>query len=230
MNVSVVIADGNDISRAGLKCILCNLSSIFVCEDVCNSCELIKSVKNYKPNIVLLDYNSKGFELNTILDIKNTNKNTRIIGITDSYNYKYVRSAIDKGIVSHIKKDCPKQEVLDSIIDTANNKRFFCTDILNSLKFKTFNTKKEEEKSNCSPITLSDRELEVVKLISEGYTNAQIAVVLHISNHTVNTHRKNIIRKLGVGNTAGIVMFAVKNKFVNPDTFKFNPPNNKTSK
>jgi DNA-binding CsgD family transcriptional regulator len=68
---------------------------------------------------------------------------------------------------------------------------------------------------------LSDRETEIIILISEGLTNAQIAEQLFLSNHTINTHRKNIMAKLGVKNTAGIVMFAVKTALVSPNRFLF---------
>ena len=71
-------------------------------------------------------------------------------------------------------------------------------------------------------VDLSERELQIIGQIAEGYTNAQIAGVLYISQHTVNTHRKNIMKKLGVNNTAGIVMYAVKTNLVKPYQFNFN--------
>ena len=77
------------------------------------------------------------------------------------------------------------------------------------------------EPMSCEPISLSTRELEVITLIAEGSTNTQIASKLFLSNHTVNTHRKNIMRKLGVNNTAGIVMYAVKSQLVSPNKFLF---------
>ena len=77
------------------------------------------------------------------------------------------------------------------------------------------------EQLSCEPISLSEREQEVIKMIAEGYTNAQIAEKIFLSNHTVNTHRKNIMRKLGVNNTAGIVMYAVKTQLVSPNKFLF---------
>ena len=70
-------------------------------------------------------------------------------------------------------------------------------------------------------VELSERESQIISLIAEGYTNTQIAVILYISNHTVNTHRKNIMKKLGVNNTAGIVMYAVKVNLVKPYQFNF---------
>jgi DNA-binding CsgD family transcriptional regulator len=74
---------------------------------------------------------------------------------------------------------------------------------------------------SCLPVILSERENEIIKHIAEGQTNIQIAENLFLSNHTVNTHRKNIMSKLGVKNTAGIVMYAVKTQIVSPNKFLF---------
>jgi DNA-binding NarL/FixJ family response regulator len=79
----------------------------------------------------------------------------------------------------------------------------------------------ESADASCDPIVLSNREIEVLTLISEGLTNVQIADKLFLSSHTVNTHRKNIMQKLRVNNTAAMVMYAVKSGFVSPNRFLF---------
>lgn len=76
-----------------------------------------------------------------------------------------------------------------------------------------------------NPVSLSDREIQIIRFIAEGYTNSQIAAIVYLSNHTVNTHRKNIMKKLGVNNTAGIVMYAVKEQMVTPNQFSFKKSN-----
>ena len=83
---------------------------------------------------------------------------------------------------------------------------------MNDIDFESF---------SCEAVILSDRENEIIKLIAEGLTNAQIAEQLFLSNHTINTHRKNIMAKLGVKNTAGIVIYAVKTNLVSPNKFLF---------
>jgi DNA-binding CsgD family transcriptional regulator len=72
-------------------------------------------------------------------------------------------------------------------------------------------------------VSITERELEIITLIAEGYTNVEIAEKLFLSPHTVNTHRKNILQKLGVNNTAAIVMYAVKTQLVSPNKFLFSP-------
>ncbi len=226
MNISVVIADDSDIIRTGLKHILNQSNSISICADVNNAHNLMLAIDEHKPNVILIDYTAKGFDLSTIANIRIKSNHIKLIGITHLPSKKMVDAALANGIMSHIKKDCPAQEIIDAVIDSANGKHFFCGEVLELLKQENTGNETENESLNCSPVSLSDRELDVVKLISEGYTNAQIAVVLHISNHTVNTHRKNIMRKLGISNTAGIVMFAVKTNLVSPDKFDFSPSEN----
>ena len=72
----------------------------------------------------------------------------------------------------------------------------------------------ESEANGCAGISLSEREIEIIKLISDGCTNKEIADQLFLSTHTVNTHRKNIMNKLGIKNTAGIVIYAVKGNII----------------
>ena len=75
--------------------------------------------------------------------------------------------------------------------------------------------KNEDNNLDCEGISLSEREIEIIKLISDGLTNKEIADKLYLSTHTVNTHRKNIMHKLNIKNTAGIVIYAVKENIIN---------------
>ena len=70
-------------------------------------------------------------------------------------------------------------------------------------------------------VSLSKRELEVIRLIAEGFTNPQISEKLFVSPHTVTTHRRNILQKLGANNTAAVVMYAVQSGLVSPNKFLF---------
>jgi DNA-binding NarL/FixJ family response regulator len=77
------------------------------------------------------------------------------------------------------------------------------------------------EKFTCDPVTLTEREQEILTLIAEGHTNTSIAERLFVSSHTVGTHRKNMMAKLGVNNTAALVMYAVRSGMVSPNKFLF---------
>jgi DNA-binding CsgD family transcriptional regulator len=108
--------------------------------------------------------------------------------------------------------------------ETFNGNKFFCGQILETIQRANIDVNDIDFDSfTCEPVVLSDRENEIIKLIAEGNTNPQIADLLFLSSHTVNTHRKNIMTKLGVKNTAGIVMYAVKTNLVSPNKFLFAP-------
>jgi len=156
--------------------------------------------------------------LKTILQSKMGN---RVLGIIHSkkeaekVNQKYFPDLIvidfsDKnfGVDSYLLNDCEKPEILEAIEDTISGKQFYCGMVIDILAQKNNND------NNCSGFSLSQRELEIIKLISEGLTNRQIADNLFLSTHTVNTHRKNIMSKLGINNTAGIVIYAVKENII----------------
>jgi DNA-binding NarL/FixJ family response regulator len=114
------------------------------------------------------------------------------------------------------------EEVLEAIDETSAGGTFFCGQILAAIEAESIPVDDlESADASCDPIVLSNREIEVLTLISEGLTNVQIANKLFLSSHTVNTHRKNIMQKLRVNNTAAMVMYAVKSGFVSPNRFLF---------
>jgi DNA-binding NarL/FixJ family response regulator len=145
-----------------------------------------------------------------------------MIAITVSQNGHTLVNALRAGITSYIKKDCSMSEVLEAIDVTGQGGTFFCGQILDAIRRESIDiTDLESLDFTCDPVVLTEREIEVLVFISEGMTNVQIAEKLFLSNHTVNTHRKNIMQKLGVNNTASIVMYAVKSGFVSPNKFLF---------
>src|SRR5690606_35251920 len=106
--------------------------------------------------------------------------------------------------------------------ETGEGKKFFCGQILETIQRASIDINDiDVDALSCEPVSLSEREVQIIKMIAEGLTNAQIAEDLFLSNHTINTHRKNILSKLGIKNTAGIVMYAVKMNLVSPNKFLF---------
>jgi DNA-binding NarL/FixJ family response regulator len=131
-------------------------------------------------------------------------------------------NALRSGVKSYVKKDCDSMEIINSVKETGRGNKFFCGQILETIRDASIDVNDIDFDSfSCEPISLSERELEIITLIAEGLTNNQIADQLFLSAHTINTHRKNIMAKLGVKNTAGIVMYAVKTNLVSPNKFLF---------
>jgi DNA-binding NarL/FixJ family response regulator len=144
------------------------------------------------------------------------------VAVTPEQSAVTVVDALRSGVVSYVKKDCDIAEIMSSVNETYAGNKFFCGQILETIQKASINVDDIDfESFSCEPITLSERELEIITLIAEGHTNGQIGDILHLSTHTITTHRKNIMAKLGVKNTAAIVMYAVKTNLVSPNKFLF---------
>ena len=225
MKRNIVIADNSELILNGLKCILQPLvgEKIFSFTKFASLKEYLKATKNV---LLIIDYTARGFSLNKVVELKNKYPKMLVIALTPYTNAQTIVKAVEAGIESHIKKECSVQEIKDAFNATSCGSKFFCNDIVAQMRKENINPKNIDFKSlDPNPVSLSERELQIIQFIAEGYTNSQIAAIVYLSNHTVNTHRKNIMKKLGVNNTAGIVMYAVKEQMVTPNQFSFKKSN-----
>jgi DNA-binding NarL/FixJ family response regulator len=215
--ISVLIADNNYLSRLGLYTLLSTSANFEVdyTEDD-NFDNLVSSIKKNKPKILVLDFQSLNFSSKQISVLTKTFKRLQVLAITDYMSRAEMQSALDSGVRSYLLKECDKEEIIEALHATFNGERFLCGKVAyflaNSEDLEIM--RPELEKVSCQGLGITDRELDVIRLISEGLSNKLIADKLELSTHTVNTHRKNIMAKLDIPNTAGIVMFAVKNKLL----------------
>jgi DNA-binding NarL/FixJ family response regulator len=132
-------------------------------------------------------------------------------------------SALRAGVTSYIKKDCGVDEIIDAVLQTGDGQKFFCGKILAAIQAASLDVERlSDEQLSCEPVTVSERESEIIALIAEGCSYTRIADRLCLSAHTVTTHRKNIMHKLGVNSTAALVLYAVKHGLVSPNKFLFN--------
>ena len=220
--ISILLADSNPLIRFGLKSIFTDKKEYEIIGEVVSSAELIKKLKLLKPDVVLIDYTSPDFSIDVIPQALQVNSHVKFVAITPEQSGITLVNAIKSGITSYIKKDCDIDEIVDSVKETAAGGKFFCGQILETIRREAIQVDNIENIDfSCAPLTLSNRELEIIQLIAEGYTNDQISEKLFLSKHTIATHRKNIMAKLGVNNTASIVMYAVKTQLVSPNKFLF---------
>ena len=222
--MNLILADSNDLIRIGLRAILSTERTITIVSEAHSGEELLAQVKSFDTSLVLIDYTSSGFNIDIIPKVLSINKRIRFVAITAEQSPQTLVDALRSGISSYIKKDCDVNEILMAVKETGNGNKFFCGQILESIQRANIDVNDLDfESFSCEAVVISERENEIIILISEGLTNEQIAIQLFLSKHTVNTHRKNIMAKLGVKNTAGIVMYAVKTNLVSPNKFLFAP-------
>lgn len=224
--MGIVLADSNGLVRAGLRSILSIQTDLPIVGEATNNQQLFEQIMSFNPSIVILDFTSDGFTIDIISKILKLKSDLSFIAITPDQNAHIIMDALRLGVKSYVKKDCELSEIVNAVIETNKGNKFFCGQILETIQKAEIDVNDLDfESFTCEAVVLSERENEIIKLVAEGNTNGKIAELLFLSNHTVNTHRKNIMSKLGVKNTAGIVMYAVKMNIVSPNRFLFSPSN-----
>jgi DNA-binding NarL/FixJ family response regulator len=213
--IKVLIADNSLLIREGLKALIATQENLKVVaeaqssEDL-NDTKLIKSV-----DVLIIDFTEPDFKPEDISKAIIVNPKIKVLAISNQISKPFILRAIESGISGYVLKDCDKDEILEAVVKTKEGKNFFCGKILDAVMVQPSNeVDLKEIVSCCEPVDISHREMEIIRNIAEGLTNKEIADKLFLSTHTVNTHRKNIMQKLGIGNTAGLVMYALKEKIV----------------
>lgn len=205
--IKVLIADENEIASSGLATIIERGENCTVIGTASSFEQLASLGSNQAPDVVIIDYSGEQFGAEKIPVIKGYFPECKIIAITSPQPRAIIVKSLKTGANSYLMKSCSADEIVQAVEETARNKTFYCEKVLGLLS-------NEDGKMVEDEVSLSARELEIIKLIAQGFTNKEIAEKLYLSGHTVNTHRKNIMHKLGIKNTAGIVIYAVKENIV----------------
>jgi DNA-binding NarL/FixJ family response regulator len=191
--IDVLIADNQTLTREGVKATLANIVDINIIGAAAYSIELEQLLITRKPRVIILDPNyNQRFTAADIKNIKLKHSNTRVLVLSNRQSREEIQTLIDLGIKNYVFKECSREELVHAIYSAAKGEQFFCKNTFQTL----FGNKLLPEKDDNIP-QLSSRETELIHLIAEGLTNKEIADKLFLSVHTIKTHRKNIIKKLG---------------------------------
>ncbi len=221
--VKVLIADNQFIVAEGLRSLIHSESGFFLVGVAENSFELANYLSNNTPDVLIIDHASKAFQLDDISKIKMLAPKINILAIIPDQSKMFFVSSIKLGVTSILLKDCDREEIIEAVYSTAKGEKFYCNKVLDVIvnPGEVANPVSINSVASCEGVNISEREEEIIKLIAEGYSNKQIADQLFLSPHTVNTHRKNIMSKIGVNNTAGIVIYAIKKEIISPNKYLF---------
>lgn len=221
--IKLLIADNSVLVRVGLKALLSDVSDFSFVAEAENALELKEINKTLKPDVLIVDTHSLILSNPDLAHLKKVNKKLQILAITQMLSKVEIENLLNGEVTSYLLKECDKQEIIDAIIETNKGERFLCGKIAHVLtapaEIKI--TPTYLQNVSCEGLLVTEREADVIRYIAEGLSNKQIADTLCLSTHTVNTHRKNIMSKLGVNNTAGIVMYAVKNNILEHNPYLF---------
>lgn len=222
MTTGVFLAQSNYLVKEGLKSLICSSEGMVCKGEASNADELLFLAPKLAPTVIIIDHLDPVFGIAAVRKVHAALPSVHILSISDKPNRWMLSDAMAAGLTSYLLRDCEREEILEAIHATAKGEQFFCGKILSDVLKSPDEITVESEAAGCEGVKISHREAEIIRLVAEGLTNKEIADKLYLSAHTVTTHRKNIMSKLGVNNTAGLVLFAIKNNIVTPNHFLFN--------
>lgn len=212
--VRVFITDDHEIYLEGLALLLGKQDGIEVIGTATTGKELLGQVQNLQADVLLLDvYLPDLGEEEILQQIRVARPDLRIIYLTLLRGTRYIHKLSKYNIQGYVLKNASLDELLMALKTVQEGGSYFSKDIHIGDRDEDFRNTITIEDKQIDEI-LSRRELEVLRLICKEYSNAEIADKLFLSVSTVETHRKNLIAKLGVNNTVGLVKFALRNNLI----------------
>ena len=205
----VLLADDHRLFREGLRGLLSVQSGIEVVGVAADGAELVSLTESVEYDVALIDIEMPVMNgLEAAEKILSTHPEARLVALTMHNDEAYYYRMVELGVKGSLLKNSDIDEVVSAVHEVCAGGSYFSQELLDSLVSNL-----KESQVEAEPL-LSEREMEVLPLICQGLSNQEIADKLFISKRTVDNHRANIIEKSGCKNTAGMVVWAIKNGLV----------------
>jgi DNA-binding NarL/FixJ family response regulator len=217
--IRVLIADDHTLIREGIQSMLVGTEDIEVIGSVSSGEESINEVRQNRPDVILMDIMMGGMTgIEATRWIKDFDSTVKIVLVTMEISKDYVSAGIKSGVDGYLPKDIDKQTLVEAVRTVHGGGRFF-TDAIMKLVFEDFYSHEKLKSADKKlPNELTKREYEILGLVASGKTNRELSEILFISIKTVETHKTNILEKLGLRNTAELVKYAIKNNIISVDS------------
>ncbi|EEX14014.1 transcriptional regulatory protein DegU [Citreicella sp. SE45] len=197
----VAIVDDHPLVAEGIEAILESYDDIEVTATLSNGQEMIDRLEALAPDVILMDLNMPGLSgLSATEMILERRPETRILVLSMHDTPEYISTALGHGAMGYVLKDVPTDEVKRAIDAVMAGERYLCTGAEGALRPVMTGGREQ----------LTNREQMVLLQLAQGKSNKEVAQALDISVRTVETHRKNIKRKLGISSTAGLTRYALE--------------------
>jgi DNA-binding NarL/FixJ family response regulator len=211
MAVEIMIADDHSMIREGLKTLLELDGDIQVIEEAVDGKECLEKLEKVKPEVLLLDINMPNTNgLEVLRTLKENKSNVKSIVLTVHNEVEYLMQAIDLGTDGYVLKDSDSAELKRAIYTVMDGETYIQPSLIPELNAKRISKNEDEIKIS----DLTKRELEVLKLLSVGMYNKEIAEKLEISERTVKNHVSNIFKKLEVTDRTQAAVFTIRNNLI----------------
>lgn len=209
-NIRVLIVDDHIVMREGLSALINSWENMLVVGEAADGCEAVQKARELRPDIIIMDLVMPGMSgVEATTEIINENRNAKVLVLTSFSEENKVIPAIQAGALGYLLKESSSKELIQAILDVYNGK----------LALHPALTRKVISELGRPPEIktgdeLTDREIEVLKLVAQGLSNQSLGEALCISEHTVARHISSLLEKLGLENRTQAALYAIKTGLV----------------
>lgn len=209
----IVVADDHEIVRQGIRALLQGHPGWEVCGEAANGREAVEKTTQLKPDIVILDIGMPSLNgLDATRQILHDDPQAKVLILTMHESEQVVREVLEAGARGYLLKSDAGRDLTAAVEALQRNKTFFTSKVA-EMVLENFRKGKTRTETPVKEV-LTAREREVVQLLAEGKSTKEVAVVLGLSVKTAETHRSNVMRKLGIHSVSELVLYAVRNNIV----------------
>jgi DNA-binding NarL/FixJ family response regulator len=216
LKLRILVADDHEVVRRGLSALLQTQEGWEICAEASDGREAVEKAKQLNPDFVILDIGMPNLNgLAATRQLAQHDPNFKIIVLTVTDTDQVIREALDAGARGFVLKSDAVWDLI-SAIEALQRGQMFFTPRVNEMVLAGFLEKRTVAPRGMRPKfpTLTPREKEVIQLLAEGKSSREVASVLNLSTKTAETHRSNIMRKLGFHSIRDLVLYAVKNNII----------------
>jgi DNA-binding NarL/FixJ family response regulator len=215
--LKILIADDHDIVREGLRVLIQKHKEWEVCAEAVTGREAVEKAKETRPDIVLMDFSMPELNgLDATRQIRKLMPQTEVLILTMHDSEQLVRELLEAGARGYLVKTDAARHLVPAVLSLADHKPYFASKVSNLLLDAFLRPGSRPASARVTGDRLTPREREIVQLVAEGKSSKEIAATLNIALKTVNAHRANIMNKLDLHSLGELVLYAVRNRLVQP--------------
>lgn len=210
--IKILLVDDHQIILDGIKSLLKQNEEFLIAGEANNGRDALRFIQQIDVDVVLMDIDMPVMNgIDALKEISKNHPKIKVIILSMHQEAGMIKSLMNIGAQGYLLKSCSQDELVNAIRKVSSGHSYFSTEVTHSLLNSNLGNQQV-----ASPVNemLTDRETEIIKLIAEGFSNKEIGSKLFISHRTVDTHRTNLMKKLNVGNIAGLISYAIKNGIV----------------
>ncbi len=212
--IRLLLADDHEVVRKGLRLLLEQHEGIEVVGEAADGRDAVRLTEELKPDIVIMDIGMPQLNgIDAAARIVHRDPRVGVVILSMHSDEGYIIRSLSAGAKGYLLKDSAEEDLVQAVRTVASGRPFFSPKITQTL-LDDYVRQLRQKGLKDSYDLLTEREKEVLQLLAEGKSNKEVAGILDLSVYTVETHRTNLMQKLGLHNTAEIVLYAVRKKII----------------